>query len=247
MLRSQLLQDTDESDESRYIRSFAELVGQSSIEDVPPSFTLDGALPVFSDPSLTLTPFSLRVQPPRTEPLPPVSAQPAPPPDFRPQSLRDLLAPSWFSKLESWICLFGEWMCGLVEESSKDPHSDAVAEIMRRRPDVFVVPLSGLVPEARGVVWDLRGKVPVPLDFEASPRTHLNLVLIREWRDQWADYPDREIFSHLLEGARFKADLSPVIVLQPHLSSLPLGMTNVHRELARLVDRGFFSDRKSVV
>jgi hypothetical protein len=48
------------------------------------------------------------------------------------------------------------------------------------------------------------------------------------------------MFDHLLFGVRFKSHPEYQMVLQPHLSSLPLGYENVHKELRRLRDKGFF-------
>lgn len=64
---------------------------------------------------------------------------------------------------------------------------------------------------------------PIPLDFTSPLETHLNMDTVERWRASWPDYPDREIFSHLLLGVRFKADVAFQLVLQPNLSSLHLG------------------------
>ncbi|KAL3895477.1 MAG: hypothetical protein SGPRY_013502, partial [Prymnesium sp.] len=211
MLCSQLLQDASETEEASYLRSFADLVRSSDITDVPPSFMVDGALPSFSASSLASAPFSVRVQPPFTDPLPLPPPRPSPPSDFRPRGLRDLLDPLWYSRLESWVCDFGDWLCDLVDAAAVDPHSEALREVLSHRPEVFVVPQSRFVPAARGTIWDLRGGAPVPLDFTRPPPSHLNLSLVKQWQEDWPDYPDSEIFSHLLQGARFKAEPSPVI------------------------------------
>jgi hypothetical protein len=124
---------------------------------------------------------------------------------------------------------------------AKGPIDDlGLRHLLHQRPQPLVVPRSGFVAEARGIHWDLRGERPRPLDYAAPFETHLNLEMIKKWREDWPDYPDQEIFSHLLEGVRFKADMAFQLVLQPHLSSLPNGFVNVHRELCRLMEKGFF-------
>lgn len=213
LLRQHLLQDQSDSKEAEYLRSFADRICPGKEGEVPPTFMRDGNLPSFSDPSLVSVPFCVRVHPPRTSSLAPPRPQPAPPSDFTPSSLKDLLLPSWYSKLEAWVCDFGDWLCDLVDASVKDPESLAVTQVLKRRPEPFVVPQSGFVQGARGIIWDLRGASPVPLDFSRPPDTHLDLSVVRGWRSSWPDYPDQEIFSHLLHDARFKADVSPVIIL----------------------------------
>jgi hypothetical protein len=221
------------------IRSFADLIRPINEEEVPACFRLPGALPSFADPALFLTPFSVRVQPPKTEWLDRKPPQRSPPAHFSPKSIGDLLTSEWFQRLADFYVALGEWLLRLAE-CSDDPHGEEAEAVRRARPEVLVIPRSGFVPEAQDIYWDLRGETPVPIDFRADFVTHLNLDLIRSWQLEWPGYPDREIFSHLLEGVRFKAELPYQMVMQPHLASLSLGFVNVHKELQRLVELGFF-------
>lgn len=54
-------------------------------------------------------------------------------------------------------------------------------------------------------------------------------------------HPDQELLSHLLLGVRLKVDHPFQLVLQPHLASLSFGFVNVHKELLRLIEKGYFS------
>lgn len=228
MLRSALLDQPALTAEDVYVRGFADLIKPFSEEEVPLYFRVDGHLPSFLNESLCLVPFSTRVQPPHTAPLPKPVPQPSPPKHFRPSSLKDLLTPQAFDQLTAWYCSFGEWMIDLAEASARDPASQETQEVMRRRPHPLVIPRSGIVREAQGVVWDLRdGGRPKPLDFCEPIPTHLNLGLVRRWQARWPDYPDRELFSHLLDGVDFKVEAPQGMLLQPHLASLAHGMVSV--------------------
>ncbi|KAL3926895.1 MAG: hypothetical protein SGPRY_003084 [Prymnesium sp.] len=50
---------------------------------------------------------------------------------------------------------------------------------------------------------------PIPLDFTSPLETHLNMDTVERWRASWPDYPDREIFSHLLLGGVAFRKLEP--------------------------------------
>lgn len=133
-------------------------------------------------------------------------------------------------------------MLDLTQASAQDPGSDETQLVLKRRPHPLVIPRSGIVQPAQDIVWDLRenGR-PKPLDFCAPNPTHLNLGLLARWRDRWPDYPDQEIFSHLIDGVDFKVEGPDGLLLQPHLTSLTNDIVSVHKELQRLTDLGFFS------
>ena len=128
--------------------------------------------------------------------------------------------------------------CQRHDDTTED---DIVQLLLGARPEALALGPSRFAPEARGIVWDCRGDSPVPMDFCSPLKTELNVALVRRWRDAYPTWPDKEIFDHLLSGVRFKAPHGYHLVLQPHLASLPLGYVNVHKELNRLIQRGFFS------
>lgn len=240
VLRRALLAIPDSDPMAVDLRSFADVVRPVDIEEIPPYFFGDGALPVFDDESLRLLPFSTRVLPPVTEWLPRVEQKRIPPNSFKPESIHDLLEPRWLKRMVDWYEQLGDWLVDLSEVAD-DPDSDAAEAVRRARPRPLIIPRSAFVEEAKDVVWDLRGERPVPLDFGAPLTTHLNLNLIKKWQDEWPSYPDKEIFSHLLLGVRLKVDLPFQVVLQPHLASLSRGFVRVHKELVRLIEKGYFS------
>ena len=122
------------------------------------------------------------------------------------------------------------------------PDDDEImARILAARPEPLALGKSRFVPAAHGVIWDLRTLPPKPLDFTAGTGTHLDLDVIKCWKKTFSSWPDQELWDHLIHGVRFKAPVKYQMVLQPHLSSLPLGYKNVHKELKRLVAKGYFS------
>ena len=333
-LRKTLLAVPDSDPLAAQLHAFADRVQPADLTEIPPAFLLDGGLPKFSNPELFLTPFSVRVQPPRSTPLPPVAPQVSPPADFHPQSLEDLLTPAGAALLRTWYAamydyliliddlapllsisrrrraaildraaagdgsaidemiaiivgdvvdgrdptsplvrtfitdaaramstvrpipwnavpnepaLWPELKLGLWEGLFlRDPHFNGpsddkiLQEILHARPEPLALGASCFDPRARGVVWDLRGDVPRPVDYTAPIDTHFNLDFVRAAQRNHPTYPDQEMFDHLLFGVRFKSHPEYQMVLQPHLSSLPLGYENVHKELRRLRDKGFF-------
>ena len=323
-LRQELLRIPGSDPVAKQLRAYADRILPADVSEIPPAFQRHGALPSFDAPELFHTPFTVRVQPPATSPLPPVLAQPNPPDDFKPQSLRDLLTDEaqqhlelFYSKMFDWLLLVdelsvflqrnrvsfraslmspdkvaaGQHVLQLLGQDfglSSAQHAQAAAlvdalvakdvnaakqswpsltrlqalQLVRRatvgddydglddddildqllatRPEVLALGQSALVPAARGIVWDLRGAVPTPLDFTAPISTHLNLGYIRACKRLHPTYPDKELWDHLLHGVRFKCGNVQQMILQPHLSSLPLGFVNVHKELKRLVGKGFF-------
>ena len=59
-----------------------------------------------------------------------------------------------------------------------------------------------------------------------------SMPLIRE-------YPDQELVSFIKLGVRYKADLEPVILLQPHLMSFLAMQDNFLKEADRFIQRGW--------
>jgi hypothetical protein len=333
-LRRTLLAIPDSDPLAAQLHAFADRVQPADLTEIPPAFLLDGGLPKFSNPELFLTPFSVRVQPPRTAPLPPVPPQILPPADFHPQDLGDLLTPEGATLLRAWYidmydyliliddlaplisvsrrrraaildraaagdnAAIDEMIAILVGDvtDGRDPTSPAVRDflalvvramsparplpwndvpdepagwpelkvglweglflrdpyyngpsddsilqdILHARPEPLALGASCFDPRARGVVWDLRGDVPRPVDYCAPIDTHFNLDFVRAAQRAHPTYPDQEMFDHLLFGVRFKSHPEYQMILQPHLSSLPLGYENMHKELRRLRDKGFF-------
>jgi hypothetical protein len=148
--------------------------------------------------------------------------------------------------MEDTPALWPELSVGLWEQlfnihDYNGPSDDDIQQtILHARPEPLALGASCFDERARGIVWDLRRSPPRPVDYAAPISTHLNLSFVREALQAHPSYPDQEIFDHLLFGVRFKSQPEYQMILQPHLSSLPLGYENMHKELRRLRDKGFF-------
>ena len=324
-LRRKLLEVPDDDPQAELMHAYADRIQPCVADEIPAAFKERGALPLFSNPDLFLAPFAVRVQPPRTGRMPPVQSQPAPPSDFKPGDVRDLLSnrgqrivTDFYENMYEWMLAVDEY-APLLQRNRRDffaqlvkiaagdtaaleavlgrlggdlsnaahrefislaaskltseprmgfdvlpaparslsldrweqwAHLDShykgpsdeeiLAHLLALRPEPVALGQSCMVPEARGIVWDLRGERPEPLDFSRPISTHLNLDYLRELSRLYPTYPDQELFDHLIGGVRFKIGTVEQTVLQPHLSSLPKGFVNVHKELLRLVGKGFF-------
>lgn len=229
-LRNGLLAVAPEDPAAEHLKGLAELIRPPNVEEIPFEYRLQGALPSFRDPWLALLPFRTRVAPPVTDPLPTPPPRKSPPPWFAPKSLADLLLPAAFESLQHWLESLRLWLLDLAENGEEG----AV-----KRPTPFILGRSEFVEGARDVYWDLRGAVPKPV-ADQPIKSHLDLDYLAEYRPGW---PDEELFSHLLEGVRFKSHQAFQIVLQAHLFSLAKGLAGVHREFKRLHEKqwyGFF-------
>ena len=90
--------------------------------------------------------------------------------------------------------------------------------VARQRPKACAYAYSCLSPRYRGCIWDNRDPSNVkPLDFTTVQPTHLNL----EFYDrEMANHPDQELYSMMVHGIRFQADIDEQFVVLPHLLSL---------------------------
>lgn len=270
-LRKSLLAVPDSDPLAAQLHAFADRVQPADLTEIPPAFLLDDGLPRFSDPALFLTPFSVRVQPPRTAPLTPVPPQPLPPADFHPQDLRDLLTQEGAALLEAWYLEMYDYLLLIddlaplisVSRRRRAAILDKAAAGDNAAIDEMIAILVGDVtdgrdptsPAVRAFVADTaRTMSPVnPLPSECVPDEpalwpELKVGL---WeglflRDPTYNGPsDDQILQEILHARPEPLALGAScfeyqMVLQPHLSSLPLGYENVHKELRRLRDKGFF-------
>jgi hypothetical protein len=106
----------------------------------------------------------------------------------------------------------------------------------------LVLGQEAFVPEARGIVWDLRNAsqgVVVPLDFTAIPYTHLNREFIIEMC-HLMEWEDLQLRDFLRFGVTYLAPKELQIVLPPHLISLKGGYQQFMDDLVALEDLGWF-------
>ncbi len=201
--------------------------GCSNIDEVP--IGLRAPVSALSNSTLAKEPFSPVILPPSTFPLPKTAPQRKT--SWRPQSLKDMLTSKAFEKLNTFL-----------RQNVRDMEDMLVHGVDCQRlhkPRPLVLGQSDLVPEARGIVWDLRQAatgIILPMDFLAPISTELNIDLIDKLLS-WC--PDRELLDHLRFGVDFKADLPLQTVLLPHMSSLAPNFELVQNELLRLKDKGW--------
>jgi len=171
--------------------------------------------------------FSEILVPPATLPLPP--ARPQQTTSWRPSSLRDLLLPRAYERLTAWLKANMLDMLDMLQGDANSPRP--------HKPEPVVFAESEVVPEGRGVVWDLRDPNNiVPLDTTAPVISDLNLPFIKMLL---AGCQDRELVDHITRGVSFKADLPLHAVLLPHQDSLAGHMELVKKEVATMEERGW--------
>ena len=100
-------------------------------------------------------------------------------------------------------------------------------------------------------MWDFREPVfadgqrlYAPADFSVARESHLNIDRLVDMVGE--DYPGQKLFSHLRDAVQFKAELPLVLVLFPHLTSLPAGFARVDKDIVRFVDIGWYSARSVI-
>ena len=226
-LRDGLLAVSSEDPAAEHLHGLADRIEPLAPDEVPQIYRQDGMLPSFADAELALQPYSQRVQPPRTKPLPPVTPQPLPPADFNPEGLQDLLLPEAYERLIEFLERLAAWLLDLDEFGEQAPS---------KRPQPLILSQQDFVEAARGIDWDLRDGKPVPLDVMREVNITLDRDYLWVFKPGW---PDEELYDHL-NGVRFKSPLPMQMVLQPHLISLSKGMLGVHKELARLGKEGWY-------
>jgi len=150
---------------------------------------------------------------------------------WRPATIEDLFMPGVWATVAAWCEGNARDLLWMREHgaSGKMPH---------KQQPLFLAQ-SDLVPEARGVVWDLRRAsdgVIEPWDFTAPIRSDLNLDFLEVLL---STCPDRELVSHLRHGDDFKADLPLQTVLMPHLNSIAKNVDLCEREIDRLRGKGW--------
>ena len=191
---------------------FRELLRERSAQDPSLESWVDrvGAIPPEDFPETMIGDPAHRLQEIiDTEPFPPLPHRPAtvPPPrprqprtSWRPRGIKDILKPAVIKKIIAWL-----------REQAGDLRRLARLGPTARRQfrRSLVISQEEVLPEARGVAWDLRvrdpdGRFP-PLDFEARLDTHLNLEFIAELAQT---SPDKALFDALLHGITSRADVS---------------------------------------
>ena len=215
------------------LSTFADAVGDpakvSTLLDVPPQQQRQSLSE--GDARWARERFSPPVPSPPTDPLPPPTPQPQPPPNFQPTSLRDLLSP------EAWVRLQRFLVANKLDMEEIRAHGAAASR--RFKPTPLVLAQSDLVPAARGIIWDLRKAnqgIVVPVDFTAPIVSDLNLDLLEALL---RDSPDKELIGHMRLGAHFKSELALHTVLLPHMDSIGDNFDLVSKELERLQGKGW--------
>ena len=212
-----------------YLTTWIDQVDTAPNADIP--FNLRGVSPaVFDDPILVDTPFAA---PMPTPSLPPPSFPAAQITSYRPTSLYHILKPGSITKLARALDTIAESLT-FMRNGIELPVR------LRRTLSTTVIGQDGFIPEARGIVWDLRSKPDGyfrPLDFAAPIPTHLNTDAYFDAIGD--DYPDQSLRHQVRRGALFFADVDLQIVICPHLLSLADGFKNVDRELRRLHALGY--------
>jgi hypothetical protein len=154
--------------------------GCSSFEDVSESVRR------YDDPAEDAAWLRERFSPPLEPPT--TSSLPRPPERrataWRPKSLKDLLLPKAYARLMAWVK--GNYRDMIDMRLG----GEGCARPNKQQP--VVIAQSEMVPEGRGVVWDLRDPENiVPLDNTAPIRSDLNLPFLKALLSACADQPMR--------------------------------------------------------
>ena len=171
--------------------------------------------------------FSRVLRPPVTLPLPPEPQVKQT--SWSPGTVADLMTPSALERLKSWL--------SSNLQDIEDMRTNGTSSARQFKPHPLILSESDMVPEARGVIWDLRNPESiVPLDYSTKLSSDLHLDFLRVLM---SSCPDKELRDHILRGAHFKADLPMQTVLLPHMKSLAGRVDLVQKEIERLRGLGW--------
>ena len=225
LLKLELEFAEDEPGDEGYLASWARRVATGPGPDDVPRHLRNGRDALLDEaPGL---PFDIPFTPPTTAP------RPTPPPQrtsYKPRSVDDIITQEGRDLINDWI----------------QRHSAAVQRAWAAGPgtpinfrEPLVIGQEYVVPEARGIYWDLQEGQPHPIDYTKKPESHLDLAwFVAELRR--INWPDEEILSFLTDGVQFKADLGFDCVLMPHLKSLENGLHRIDGDLQKLRDKGYY-------
>ena len=237
-LRHALLNTTETDPWMRsYLHDWGAAVKSYDMSQVPDG--IRGASPALDD-RLGDTAFSFRDPIPITKPLE------RPPRQFtrhKPRTIRDILTPAalreiarWFREYRAELERFAdfEWPPGMDDPAEREEFIKHI----RQFNETLVLGQDAFLPEAQGIVWDVRDvNNIVPLDYGSEINTHFDVAYLGELL---GGCRDRDMVSQVCEtGANFGADVAMQIVLQPHLTTLAPGYTRVDTELKRLEGEGY--------
>jgi hypothetical protein len=159
------------------------------------------------------------LDPPHTQPAPPVPAQQS---DFRPSSIKDILLPWAVSAIDEWFA-----------REEADLRAYAADPTTRRRTNKpLVIDQDGFFPRAQGLFWDLHGAVPQLMRRDAPGITRLNADAIRSAAGP--SYQDQELLHGIQHCVRMPAEHQTCIVLLPNLISIAAGMPQHHADIAHM-------------
>ena len=178
-----------------------------------------------------------RCQPSVTEPSPPPVAQRSPPPGFDPQHTGDLLEEWARKEILQWLKANLKYLQDMRRKGRR-------AHRGRLKP--LILGQNAFVEAARGIVWDLRGDKPVPLDFLALTPSHIDHAFLLE-QLKLMGWPDQQIAGFLEHGVSYLADVELQIVLMPPLASFADGYTDFCADLDELTACGWHKLTKDVM
>lgn len=226
MTLADLLWEASKEDER--LQGWSERIVPPPLDEIPPE--LLERLPSFEDERLHTVPFPEEALPYRLPwaRLPPSQQPPATstPPCPRPQQMFSADARE---RLTKWLQAQQYDLIQINQSLSRGVPAEKIER--SHRPAAIAIGQSELEPWARRIVWDCRQSCCHPLQYDVPFSTNLNLDLIER---ELGCYPDQQLLSFALEGARLQADVELQTILVPHLASLPLGFKSVDAEIRRL-------------
>ena len=187
-------------------------------------------MPIFDVPKLLFQPFSFTAQLTKTDALePPVQPSTL----LEPQCPEDILEPDDYGKFPD-LPGAGDAISDFFDDLWDDNFSKQ--ELARRHHDTVCWGLERTVEAARGIIWDVTGSKPVPVNFVSTPPAKVRLDL---WLDRFSGCDDQQLVSHLNHGVCSMADMDFNTMIAPPLLSMADGLHTMEPELDRLLEQGY--------
>ena len=220
---------------STYLCEWASAITETSLRDIPDG--LLAQIPKLDSPTLATMLFSCTGNMPSTNSFTPPTQKRT---DYKPKDISDIKHRSKMLDRETFL---KDLL--IYYRLSRQPNVTN-RQLVASRPEADVCCVGDYYEEAQGIVWDLRGHEPVPMDFNVPLKTHIKV-------DLWLDYMkklgidtvDKQLMIMVTKGVCTLNNMAHQTTNASPLISLAEGITSITSEIARLVELGYLLEYDS--
>ena len=220
---------------SNYLCEWAQATTETSLRDIPDG--LLAQIPKLDSPALATMLFSCTGNMPRTNSFTPPTQKRT---NYKPKDISDIKHQNKITDRETFL---KDLL--IYYRLSRQPKVTN-RQLVASRPEADVCCVGDYYDEAQGIVWDLRGHKPVPLDFSVPVTTHINVDLWKDYMEKLGiDTVDKQLVVMVMEGVCTLNNMAHQTTNASPLISLAEGITSITSEIARLVELGYLLEYDS--